>query len=136
METFHIFNKKYESAYPDLKESIMKELEKNSTLSCVTGVEDRLQNNIADCIDSFKRAGIKIWMLTGDKIETAKCIANSTSLKSRSQDFATFASEFYVKDNTLTSAFFNDMAKIEMKVASSVLVFDGEIITHIFKWQV
>lgn len=126
------FNTQYESAYPSAKESLVNDLEKGCTLSCVTGVEDRLQDNIQDCIDSFKRAGVKIWMLTGDKIETAKCIANSTSLKGLSQNFATFSSEQYVNNGVLTYSFINDMAKIEMKIDKTVLVFDGEIIKHIF----
>jgi phospholipid-translocating ATPase len=30
--------------------------------------------------------GVKIWMLTGDKVETAKCIAISAGLKSVNQE--------------------------------------------------
>jgi len=30
--------------------------------------------------------GVKIWMLTGDKVETAKCIAISAGLKSANQE--------------------------------------------------
>jgi phospholipid-translocating ATPase len=33
------------------------------------------------CILSVRNAGIKVWMLTGDKLETAKCIAISTGFK-------------------------------------------------------
>lgn len=39
-------------------------------LGC-TGLEDVLQENVADCIRDFKTAAIKMWMLTGDKEETA-----------------------------------------------------------------
>ncbi len=35
-----------------------------------------------ETIESLRNAGIKIWMLTGDKVETAKCIAISAGLKS------------------------------------------------------
>jgi phospholipid-translocating ATPase len=34
-------------------------------------------------IESLRSAGIQIWMLTGDKIETAKCIAISAGLKAK-----------------------------------------------------
>ena len=37
----------------------------------ITGVEDMLQEDIAPTIDTLRNAGIKIWMLTGDKVETA-----------------------------------------------------------------
>ena len=59
------------------------ELEREMDFLGVTGVEDKLQENVELTIESLKAAGIQIWMLTGDKIETAKCIAISTGLKSR-----------------------------------------------------
>ena len=37
----------------------------------VTGVEDKLQDDVEKCIKDFRVAGIKVWMLTGDKGETA-----------------------------------------------------------------
>jgi len=54
-------------------------------------VEDKLQDGVAETIASLKQANINIWMLTGDKIETAKCIASSTDLKGFDQEFATFS---------------------------------------------
>jgi phospholipid-translocating ATPase len=49
----------------------------------VTGVEDKLQNDVQRTIESLKSAGIQIWMLTGDKVETATSIAISSGLKQR-----------------------------------------------------
>ena len=37
-------------------------------------------------LESLRNAGIKIWMLTGDKTETATCIAISSKLVSRNQN--------------------------------------------------
>lgn len=37
----------------------------------ITGVEDLLQEDINSTIDQLRNAGIKVWMLTGDKMETA-----------------------------------------------------------------
>ena len=51
----------------------------------VTGVEDKLQDEVALTIESLRGAGIQIWMLTGDKVETATCIAMSAGFKSRHQ---------------------------------------------------
>ena len=53
----------------------------------VTGVEDLLQDDIKSVMLHLKEAGINIWMLTGDKLETAKCIAISTGFKSSDQSF-------------------------------------------------
>lgn len=40
-----------------------------------TAIEDKLQEGVPACIETLSRAGIKIWMLTGDKMETAINIA-------------------------------------------------------------
>jgi len=48
----------------------------------VTGVEDKLQEDVAVTIEDLRKAGIQVWMLTGDKVETATCISISTDLKS------------------------------------------------------
>lgn len=45
-----------------------------------TAVEDRLQDDVPQTIASLQEAGIKIWMLTGDKLETAENIAESCRL--------------------------------------------------------
>lgn len=42
-----------------------------------TAVEDALQDDVADTLISLQKAGIKIWVLTGDKVETALNIALS-----------------------------------------------------------
>ena len=46
-------------------------LENNLAIVGVTGVEDLLQEDVVRCINEFRLAGIKVWMLTGDKGETA-----------------------------------------------------------------
>lgn len=45
-----------------------------------TGIEDRLQDGVPDTIQALRRAGISIWMLTGDKRETATNIAYTCKL--------------------------------------------------------
>lgn len=60
-------------------------LEKDLELLGVTGVEDKLQEDVRMTLELLRNAGVKIWMLTGDKIETATCIAISSKLVSRGQ---------------------------------------------------
>ena len=55
-------------------------VEHSLRLVAVTGVEDLLQENVKDCITDFRNAGMKVWMLTGDKGLTAKEIAYSCGL--------------------------------------------------------
>lgn len=64
---------------------VAEHLERDLELLGVTGVEDKLQDDVKMTIELLRNAGIKIWMLTGDKIETATCIAISTKLVSRGQ---------------------------------------------------
>ncbi|XP_034823898.1 probable phospholipid-transporting ATPase IIB [Maniola hyperantus] len=55
-------------------------LQRGLTLLALTGVEDRLADNVPATLGQLRAAGIKIWMLTGDKLETALCIARSLQL--------------------------------------------------------
>ncbi|KAG0584958.1 hypothetical protein M758_3G246700 [Ceratodon purpureus] len=57
-------------------------IEKELVLLGCTAIEDKLQEGVPNCIETLSRAGIKIWMLTGDKLETAINIAYACSLVS------------------------------------------------------
>lgn len=60
-------------------------LEQDLELLGLTGVEDKLQDGVKTTLELLRNAGLKIWMLTGDKIETATCIAISSKLVARNQ---------------------------------------------------
>jgi len=64
---------------------VIESLELDMDFLAVTGVEDKLQENVLETIETLRQAGVQIWMLTGDKIETAKCIAISTGLKTKKE---------------------------------------------------
>ncbi|XP_057210984.1 probable phospholipid-transporting ATPase IIB isoform X2 [Triplophysa rosa] len=70
--------------------AVVESLEREMELLCLTGVEDQLQVDVRPTLELLRNAGIKIWMLTGDKLETATCIAKSSRLVSRSQDIHVF----------------------------------------------
>ncbi|CAN9502069.1 unnamed protein product [Ophioblennius macclurei] len=55
-------------------------LETNLTLLGTTGIVDRLQEEVPETIEALQRAGIKVWVLTGDKQETAINIAYACKL--------------------------------------------------------
>ena len=87
-------------------------------LLCLTGVEDQLQvcvgggegercainhthlyctmlcvctqADVRPTLELLRNAGIKVWMLTGDKMETATSIALSSRLIARTQNIYTF----------------------------------------------
>ena len=45
-----------------------------------TAVEDKLQEGVPETIDAMRHAGVQVWMLTGDKLETAISIALTCNL--------------------------------------------------------
>jgi len=55
-------------------------IEQNLTLLGATALEDRLQDGVPECIAQLALAGINIWVLTGDKEETAINIAVACNL--------------------------------------------------------
>ncbi|XP_024610566.1 probable phospholipid-transporting ATPase IIB isoform X4 [Neophocaena asiaeorientalis asiaeorientalis] len=70
--------------------AVVESLEREMELLCLTGVEDQLQTDVRPTLEMLRNAGLKIWMLTGDKLETATCIAKSSHLVSRTQDTHVF----------------------------------------------
>ncbi|KAF5358414.1 hypothetical protein D9756_001292 [Leucocoprinus leucothites] len=61
-------------------EAVSNELELELRLLGATAIEDKLQDGVPEAIADLKRAGIKIWVATGDKLETAIAIGRSTNL--------------------------------------------------------
>lgn len=61
-------------------ERLDDELEQNLQLLGGTAIEDRLQDGVPDSISVLGDAGIKLWVLTGDRIETAINIGFSCNL--------------------------------------------------------
>ncbi|KAJ7974576.1 Phospholipid-transporting ATPase [Quillaja saponaria] len=55
-------------------------IERNLILLGASAVEDKLQKGVPECIDKLSQAGIKLWVLTGDKMETAVNIGYACSL--------------------------------------------------------
>lgn len=50
-------------------------IERELELLGITAIEDRLQDGVPECIEALRNAGIRVWVLTGDRIETAVNIA-------------------------------------------------------------
>ncbi|KAM6939348.1 phospholipid-transporting ATPase VA [Lycodopsis pacificus] len=64
-------------------------LETNLQLLGATGIEDRLQDGVPETIASLRRAGLQIWVLTGDKQETAVNIAYACKLLDPEEEILT-----------------------------------------------
>merc|ERR1719357_1938954 len=56
------------------------ELETSLVLIGFTAIEDKLQDQVPETIEKLHQGNIKCWMLTGDKLETAKNIGITCKL--------------------------------------------------------
>ncbi|XP_024535631.1 phospholipid-transporting ATPase 1 [Selaginella moellendorffii] len=61
-------------------------VENRLTLIGATGIEDKLQDGVPEAISSLREAGIRVWVLTGDKQETAISIGYSSALLTHDMD--------------------------------------------------
>ncbi|KAJ7319678.1 hypothetical protein JRQ81_019189 [Phrynocephalus forsythii] len=64
-------------------------IETNLHLLGATGIEDRLQDGVPETIANLRRAGLQIWVLTGDKQETAINIAYACKLLDHDEEIIT-----------------------------------------------
>ncbi|XP_029607201.1 phospholipid-transporting ATPase IC [Salmo trutta] len=55
----------------DMLEQLHDDMERDLKLLGVTAIEDRLQDEVPETISMLRQAGLKVWVLTGDKKETA-----------------------------------------------------------------
>ena len=84
-EQYHLASIKLEGRKEAMTAVVGQYLERDLELLGLTGVEDKLQDDVKSTLELLRNAGVKIWMLTGDKVETATCIAISTKLVARNQ---------------------------------------------------
>ena len=59
---------------------VSDELETGFTLLGSTAIEDKLQEEVDQTIFDIRSAGIQVWVLTGDKVETAMNIGYACKL--------------------------------------------------------
>ncbi|XP_044051942.1 phospholipid-transporting ATPase ID-like [Siniperca chuatsi] len=64
----------------DKLDQLYEEIEKDMLLLGATAIEDKLQDGVPQTIEQLSKADIKMWVLTGDKQETAENIGYSCNL--------------------------------------------------------
>jgi magnesium-transporting ATPase (P-type) len=83
---YETWRPKYDAALNEMGDRQAKideaaaEMEHDRQLIGATAIEDKLQEGVPDCIEMLRKAGMKIWVLTGDKQETAINIAFACKL--------------------------------------------------------
>eukprot|EP00743_Colponemidia_sp_Colp-15_P004663 GILK01005024.1.p1 GENE.GILK01005024.1~~GILK01005024.1.p1 ORF type:complete len:1174 (-),score=231.08 GILK01005024.1:215-3736(-) len=85
-EVYREWNERFQEAKRAIEgreekvDAVSAEIEQDLTLLGSTAIEDRLQDQVPQTIATLAQAGLKIWMLTGDKVETAINIGFACSL--------------------------------------------------------
>lgn len=102
-------------------EEAAESLEQSFDLVGATAIEDKLQKGVPETIDKLRRANIKVWMLTGDKRETAINIAHSARLCKPGSDLYIIDSEKGPLEPQLTAL----EEDIKTTAVHSVVVIDG-----------
>ncbi|XP_020848436.1 phospholipid-transporting ATPase VA [Phascolarctos cinereus] len=106
-------------------------LETNLHLLGATGIEDRLQDGVPETIANLRQAGLQIWVLTGDKQETAVNIAYACKLLDHDEEIITLNAEsqetcaalleqclYYVESKFSDSEVKKSLGKVNVGVAS------------------
>lgn len=105
-EEYQEWNKDYDMAAnavtgrEERLEEVSDRIENHLWLIGGTAIEDRLQDGVPDAISLLGKAGIKLWVLTGDKVETAINIGFSCNLLDNDMDLIIFK----VDDESLATA--------------------------------
>jgi phospholipid-transporting ATPase len=107
-------------------------IEKDFYLLGATAIEDRLQDGVPDTIHTLQTAGIKVWVLTGDRQETAINIGMSCKLISEDMTLLIVNEDnAYATRENLTKK----LQAIQSQVAGSsdaetlALIIDGKSLT-------
>ena len=72
--------KKMKDKQPNRIDELMDRIEGSLLLQGATANEDKLQPGVPETIAQLAQAGVRVWMLTGDKQETAVNIGFATKL--------------------------------------------------------
>ncbi len=105
-DEYQIWNREHElaaAAVQDREEKLERVsdmIEQDLTLLGGTAIEDRLQEGVPDTIALLADAGIKLWVLTGDKVETAINIGFSCNLLNNDMELIVFK----IDDDQVTTA--------------------------------
>ncbi|KAI8318958.1 phospholipid-translocating P-type ATPase [Martensiomyces pterosporus] len=118
-------------------EAVCEEIEGDLLLTGISAIEDRLQAGVPETIFKLRRAGIRVWMLTGDKVETAINIAKSCRLidtevvemtKLDPADLEESKDKMVLLDGALSGGKISDGASL-------AVVIDGETLAALEQYQ-
>uniref|UniRef100_A0A672S3F5 ATPase phospholipid transporting 11A n=1 Tax=Sinocyclocheilus grahami TaxID=75366 RepID=A0A672S3F5_SINGR len=112
-------------------------IEKDFILLGATAVEDRLQDKAADTIESLHKAGMKVWVLTGDKMETAAATCYASRLFHRNTQILELTTK-RTEEQSLHDVLrhlhtYNDPHRLSGDCQDYGLIIDGATLSAVLK---
>ncbi|EUD69050.1 phospholipid-translocating ATPase [Plasmodium inui San Antonio 1] len=108
-------------------ENVAEFIENKLTLQGVTGIEDKLQEGVSSTIEDLRLAGIHIWMLTGDKIETAVNIGIAANLIDNYSEQFIYTADLISCEEALMNKIDEDIINIEKTLNLPHYDFNAEV---------
>lgn len=107
-----------------------EKIEHKFDIAGATGIEDKLQLGVPETIDKLQRANIKIWMLTGDKRETAINIAQSARI-CKSFSHIIILDEKTGNVQRQISSGLQEITDDDFPIPHSVVIIDGQTLAGV-----
>ncbi|KAI9336583.1 hypothetical protein BD770DRAFT_448698 [Pilaira anomala] len=137
-EEYKPWNKRFQEAASSIHnreervDAVSEEIEQNMLLMGGTAIEDRLQEGVPETIAELAKSGIKLWVLTGDKTETAINIGFSCNLLTTDMELLVLAASNRIDtakllEDTLERVNSESKANIDQRFA---LVIDGTTLKY------
>ena len=99
----------------DMIEKASELIERGLELAGATAIEDKLQEGVPEAVDKLRRAKIKMWMLTGDKRETAITVARSVRL---------------IKDYSSVTVLDHGTGDVNQRIAAAIIDINRGTVAH------
>uniref|UniRef100_A0A8D3CMB1 Phospholipid-transporting ATPase n=1 Tax=Scophthalmus maximus TaxID=52904 RepID=A0A8D3CMB1_SCOMX len=105
-------------------------IEKNLQLLGATAIEDKLQDKVPETIETLMKADIKIWILTGDKQETAINIGHSCKLLTKNMGMLVINEDTLDGTRELLSHHCGMLGDALYKENDFALIIDGKTLKY------
>lgn len=99
----------------DMMDKASELVEQGLELAGATAIEDKLQEGVPEAVDKLRRAKIKMWMLTGDKRETAINVARAVRL---------------IKDYSSVTVLDHGKGDVSQRIAAAIIDINGGAVAH------
>ncbi|XP_038647232.1 phospholipid-transporting ATPase IA isoform X2 [Scyliorhinus canicula] len=129
LEVYHRATTALQNRILKLEESY-ELIEKNLQLLGATAIEDRLQDKVPETIETLSKADIKIWILTGDKQETAINIGHACKLLTKNMGLMVLNAHTLDITRDLLSQHCNTLGDALHKDNDFALIIDGKTLKY------